>query len=101
MVSTLARLFAVTFSICWCASSPLIAEYIPGIISTSLPFAASSGRAGRCCGADSWCQPRCSCDHGAVDVGEDMRVHGLWCYRGEHGVVLDGCDEGRPIHEHD
>jgi hypothetical protein len=35
---------AVTSSIVWCASRPLIAAYIPDIIGTSLPFAASSKR---------------------------------------------------------
>src|SRR6476620_11175492 len=84
-VSTLARLLAVTSSIVWCASKPLIAAYMPRIIGASLPFAASSQRSSRACVV----LPRSSCDHGAVDVCEHVLAHVLGSHRRDDGVVRD------------
>src|SRR5271154_767488 len=87
-VFTFARSLAVSFSIAWFASRPLIAAYIPAIIVTALPFAASSVRSSR-----SRVLPLLSCDHGTVDVGEHVVLHVF----GSHGrydrAVADGHHE--------
>src|SRR5947209_10300699 len=94
MVSTLARLLAVTSSIVWWTLRPLIAAYMPRIIGASLPFAASSKRSGRVV-----LRPCASGDHGTVDVGEHVLAHVLGTHRRDDGVVRDGHDVGRVVDE--
>src|SRR5450755_1233709 len=94
MVLMFARLLAVTSSIVWCASRPLIAASMPRIIGASLPFVASSERSGQ----GGWCRDR-SCEHGAVDVGEHVLAHVLGSHRRDDGVAWDRHHECGAVHK--
>src|SRR3954471_4872453 len=88
MVLTLAMSFAVTSSMAWCIFSPLIAEYMPRSIWGFSPcfLLVVLARSG---------------DDGAVDVGEDVVAHVRGVDRGDDGLVADGDEEGRAVHEDD
>src|SRR4051794_23758730 len=102
-VLTLARSLAATSSMtCW-VFRPETALNIPRIIGTSpsLGFGPRlpHGRSGRVgsfglCGRTRRSRLR---DDGRVDVGEHVLAHGLRVDRGDHGLVADGDDEGRPV----
>src|SRR3954447_26322306 len=91
-VLTLARSLAATSSMtCW-VFRPETALNIPRIIGTSPSLGFRPRLPQRRSGRDS-------ADDGRVDVGEHVRAHGLRVDRRDDGLVGDGDDERRPVHQ--